>query len=189
MNYHVLNCPRREAERVRFQRLHIWGSNNQVTAAKKELIRWTSSSQKSSNSGGNNPSFTKVRMDSEKKQKMLGKQMAVEAEKQKYRRAPEDSAVFVVHVSYLSRKAAHESDSCERSSPDHMRLTDVRGFLRGHRTISIQLSSSAKASRPSILSAWLIAATLHSTPSVPCSGCSRTIKRQSRKYSGGSAQL
>jgi len=109
--------------RVHFQRLHIWGSNNQVTAAKKELIRWTKSSQKLLNSECNNPHFTKVRIDSDRRQKMLMKQMEVEAEKQKYRQAPEDSAVFVVHVSI-------SLDNCSRvrfvtaSRPqDHMRLT------------------------------------------------------------------
>ena len=89
------------------QRLHIWGNNHQVAAATKELVRLTNTSKKPSSSESNNPNFLKLRIDSEKKQKMLEKRMEQEAEKQKYRQAPEDSAVFVVHVSH-SLGSAHK---------------------------------------------------------------------------------
>ena len=64
----------------------------------------------------------KLRIDSDNKQKMLEKRIELEAEKQKYRQAPEDSAVFVVHVSGLS-KFAYECDSGDCPVVGRQRLT------------------------------------------------------------------
>lgn len=65
-------------------------------------MRWIKRSPRSSSLDSSNVGFTKVHINSENKQKMLDIKMQNEAVKQKYRQAPEDSAIFLVNVSHLS---------------------------------------------------------------------------------------
>ncbi|KAI9881017.1 MAG: hypothetical protein M1830_008899 [Pleopsidium flavum] len=79
------------------RRLHIWGNHDQVVAVKEELMRWIKRSPRSSSLDSSNANFIKVHINSEGKQRMLDIKMQKEAVKQKYRQAPEDSAVFLVN--------------------------------------------------------------------------------------------